>query len=69
MLPKVASLRVGERGHALNVSVSIPATVYKVRDQVPVTVRVPDVALAAKLIVIELVLAFIVAPEPLYAHV
>lgn len=36
----VASLRVGERGHALNVSVSTPRTVYKVRDQVPVAVRV-----------------------------
>ena len=36
----VASLRVGERGHALNVSVSTPKPVYKVRDQVPVTVKV-----------------------------
>ncbi len=36
----VASLRVGERGHALQVDVSTPKSVYKVRDRVPVTVRV-----------------------------
>jgi alpha-2-macroglobulin len=36
----VASLRVGERGHALKVDVSTPQAVYKVRDQVPVTVQV-----------------------------
>jgi uncharacterized protein YfaS (alpha-2-macroglobulin family) len=36
----VASLRVGQRGHALNVSVSTPRPVYKVRNQVPVTVKV-----------------------------
>lgn len=36
----VASLRVGERGHALKVDVSTPQPVYKVRDRVPVTVRV-----------------------------
>ncbi len=35
-----ASLRVGERGHALKVGVSTPQAVYKVRDQVPVTVQV-----------------------------
>jgi uncharacterized protein YfaS (alpha-2-macroglobulin family) len=36
----VASLRVGERGHALRVDVSTPQAVYRVRDQVPVTVKV-----------------------------
>ena len=36
----VASLRVGERGHALKVDVSTPQAIYKVRDQVPVTVKV-----------------------------
>jgi len=36
----VASLRVGERGHALRVDVGTPQAVYKVREQVPVTVQV-----------------------------
>ncbi|MFO7542965.1 MAG: MG2 domain-containing protein [Thiobacillus sp.] len=35
-----ASLRVGERGHALKVSVSTPSPVYKVREHVPVSVKV-----------------------------
>jgi len=35
-----ASLRVGERGHALNVSVTTPRPIYKVREHVPVTLRV-----------------------------
>lgn len=36
----VASLRVGERGHALNVRLTSPQPVYKVRDTVPVSIRV-----------------------------
>jgi len=36
----VVGLRVGERGHALNVDVATPKSVYKVREQVPVTVKV-----------------------------
>lgn len=36
----VASLRVGERGHALTVDVATPQPVYKVRAQVPVRIAV-----------------------------
>ncbi len=35
-----ASLRVGERGHRLEVAVRTPQTVYKIRDKVPVTIKV-----------------------------
>lgn len=35
-----ANLRVGARAHALNVEVKTPETVYKVRDTVPVSIRV-----------------------------
>jgi hypothetical protein len=36
----VVNLRVGERGHALKVDVGTPRNVYRVREQVPVTVKV-----------------------------
>ncbi len=36
----VASLRVGERGHRLEVRVTTPQSVYRIRDKVPVTIKV-----------------------------